>query len=57
MAYRDTLEARHALHAITVSRGGFVTAKQACNAGYQYSHLAYHVHSGNLSDPAAVYIG
>src|ERR1700722_1065912 len=48
MTYRDTLEARHALHAIAVSQGGFFTAKQACDAGYQYSHLAYHVHSGNF---------
>jgi len=48
MTYRDTLEARHLLHAIALTQGGFFTAKQACDAGYQYSHLAYHVHAGNF---------
>jgi predicted transcriptional regulator of viral defense system len=48
MTYRDTLEARHTLHAVAVTQGGFFTAKQACDAGYQYSHLAYHVQSGNF---------
>src|SRR5258708_1092378 len=52
MAYRDTLKARHTLPAIAVAQGGFFTAKQGCDAGYQYSHLAYHMQSGNFERPA-----
>jgi predicted transcriptional regulator of viral defense system len=48
MAYRDTLEARRALQALAVVQGGYFTAKQALEAGYSYSHLAYHLKSSNF---------
>lgn len=48
MAYRDTLAARQALHAIAARQGGYLTAAQARDAGYGGSHLTYHLGTGQL---------
>ncbi|MDB5357177.1 MAG: hypothetical protein JWN24_3630 [Phycisphaerales bacterium] len=48
MIYRDTQTARRSLHALAASQAGYFTAKQAAQAGYSYSHLAYHLRSGNF---------
>ena len=48
MNYRDTQEAKRALHAVAVTQGGYFTAKQAREAGYSYPHLAYHLKSRNF---------
>jgi predicted transcriptional regulator of viral defense system len=49
MAYRDAQTAYRRLVAVAQRQGGYVTAKQARKAGFDYSHLAYHVGVGNLS--------
>lgn len=48
MAYRDPHHSHRALHAIAVAQGGYFTAKQAADAGYGYTHLAYHLKAGNF---------
>lgn len=48
MAYRPTLPAREALNAVAVRQGGYVTSRQAREAGYGPSHVAYHVETGAL---------
>src|SRR5260221_5020528 len=48
MIYRDTQTARRSLHALAALQAGYFTAKQAAQAGYSYSHLAYHLRSGNF---------
>jgi len=48
MKYRDTHESLKALYALAATQGGYFTAKQAAAAGYDYSHLAYHVEAGNF---------
>jgi len=48
MKYRDTQESLKAIYAIAVTQGGYFTAKQAAQAGYQYPHLAYHLQAGNF---------
>ena len=41
-------ETRRQLLAIAVEQGGYFTAKQARDAGYDYPHLDYHVSCGNF---------
>lgn len=48
MKYRDTHESLKALYALAATQGGYFTAKQAAAAGYDYSHLAYHLEAGNF---------
>lgn len=48
MAYRDTHESLKALYAVAATQGGYFTAKQAAAAGYNYSHLVYHLQAGNF---------
>jgi len=48
MRYRDTHASLKAIYAVAVSQGGYFTAKQAASAGYDYSHLAYHLQAGNF---------
>src|SRR5687768_11163993 len=48
MKYRGAQEARHALHAVAATQGGYFTSAQAREAGYSYPHLAYHVRTGNF---------
>jgi predicted transcriptional regulator of viral defense system len=48
MPYRDPHQSHRALHAIAVTQGGYFTAKQAAEAGYGYTHLAYHLKAGNF---------
>ena len=48
MVYRDTQESLRAIYAIAVTQGGCFTAKQAAEAGYDYSHLVYHLQAGNF---------
>src|SRR5689334_19100432 len=48
MTYRDAQTAWRRLVAVAQRQGGYVTAKQARRAGFDYSHLAYHAGAGNL---------
>jgi predicted transcriptional regulator of viral defense system len=48
MKYRDTHESLRALYALAAVQGGYFTAKQAAASGYDYPHLAYHLHAGNF---------
>jgi predicted transcriptional regulator of viral defense system len=48
MPYRNSQKAWRALVAEAQVQGGYVTAKQARAAGFDYSHLAYHVSAGNI---------
>ena len=48
MAYRDTHESLRTLYALAATQGGYFTAKQAAEAGYDYAHLAYHLRTGNF---------
>jgi predicted transcriptional regulator of viral defense system len=45
---RSTLEAARTLAAVAHDQGGYFTAKQARQAGYDYPHLDYHVAAGNF---------
>jgi len=45
---RSSREASRLLFATAVEQGGYFTAKQAKEAGYDYSHLDYHVAAGNF---------
>jgi predicted transcriptional regulator of viral defense system len=48
MPYRNAQDAWRALVAEAQLQGGYVTAKQSQAAGFDYSHLAYHVAAGNI---------
>lgn len=48
MAYRDTQQALRALTAVAAAQGGYFTAQQAEQAGYDFNHLTYHVNRGNF---------
>lgn len=48
MAYHDSKSALRALTEVAVTQGGFFTAKQAENAGYDAQHLSYHLKAGNF---------
>src|ERR1700736_6460129 len=45
---RSTREANRHLRSIALEQGGYFTAKQAQEAGYDYPHLDYHVSCGNF---------
>jgi predicted transcriptional regulator of viral defense system len=46
---RSPREASRRLLAIALEQGGYFTAKQAREAGYDYPHLDYHVSCGNFT--------
>ncbi|MHC4844955.1 MAG: type IV toxin-antitoxin system AbiEi family antitoxin domain-containing protein [Planctomycetota bacterium] len=48
MPYRNAQKAYQALVAVAQLQGGYVTAKQARAAGFDYSHLTYHRQAGNI---------
>ncbi|MBX3412561.1 MAG: type IV toxin-antitoxin system AbiEi family antitoxin domain-containing protein [Pirellulales bacterium] len=48
MPYRPTKATLRKLHAIALNQGGYFTAKQAAEIGYQYPHLDYHLRVGNF---------
>jgi len=48
MEPRSHQSAVHSLYEIANSQGGYVTAKQAIEAGFPRQHMAYHVSVGNL---------
>jgi predicted transcriptional regulator of viral defense system len=48
VTYRDAQVAYRRLIAVAQRQGGYVTAKQARAAGFDYSHLAYHSGVGNF---------
>ena len=48
MAYRDTQQALRALTAVAATQGGYFTAQQAEQAGYDFNHLTYHVSRANF---------
>jgi predicted transcriptional regulator of viral defense system len=45
---RSAREASRQLFSLAVEQGGYFTAKQAREAGYDYPHLDYHVSCGNI---------
>jgi predicted transcriptional regulator of viral defense system len=45
---RSSREAARTLASIASGQGGYFTAKQAHEAGYNYPHLAYHVSTGTF---------
>jgi predicted transcriptional regulator of viral defense system len=49
MVYRDAQTAYRALVAIAQTQGGYFSAKQAQRAGFQASHLSYHLRAGNIT--------
>lgn len=48
MAYRDQKSALRALTAVAATQGGYFTARQAADAGYDAPHLSYHLSAGNF---------
>jgi len=52
MRYRDTQQSLKALYSVAATQGGYFTAKQAAEAGYDYSHLVYHLQAGNFERAA-----
>jgi predicted transcriptional regulator of viral defense system len=52
MRYRDTHKSLKALYAVSATQGGYFTAKQASAAGYDYTHLVYHLRAGNFERAA-----
>lgn len=48
MGYRPTKATLRKLLSIAQGQGGYFTAKQAAEVGYQYPHLDYHVRAGNF---------
>lgn len=48
MSYRDRKSALRAITAIAASQGGYFTAQQAGEVGYDYPHLSYHIAAGNF---------
>ena len=48
MSYRDQKSALRAITAIAASQGGYFTAQQASQVGYDYPHLSYHIAAGNF---------
>ena len=45
---RSSKDAARILFSRALEQGGYFTAKQAREAGYDYPHLDYHVASGNF---------
>ena len=41
-------ETARSLYSKALEQGGYFTAKQANEAGYDYTHLDYHVAAGNF---------
>lgn len=48
MPYRDAKAALRALTAVASSQGGYFTARQAEEVGYDAPHLSYHLSAGNF---------
>jgi len=48
MPHHDSRAAIRALTEVASSQGGYVTAKQAAEIGYAYTHLSYHFSVGNF---------
>ncbi len=48
MPYRDTKTALRTLTEVAASQGGYFTARQAEDAGYDAPHLSYHLSAGNF---------
>jgi len=48
MGYRDTKAALRSLAGLAAPQGGYFTAAQAMQIGYDRSHLSYHVSRGNF---------
>jgi predicted transcriptional regulator of viral defense system len=45
---RSTRETARILFSLAISQGGYFTAKQAKEAGYDYPHIEYHTTAGNF---------
>jgi len=48
MGYRDQKSALRGLTEVAASQGGYFTARQAEDAGYDAPHLTYHLSAGNF---------
>lgn len=48
MTYRSQKDALRSLTVLAASQGGYFTAKQAEEAGYDFPHLVYHLKAGNF---------
>ncbi|TVQ62834.1 MAG: hypothetical protein EA378_03200 [Phycisphaerales bacterium] len=48
MGYRDQKSALRSLTEVAASQGGYFTARQAEDAGYDAPHLTYHLSAGNF---------
>ena len=48
MPYRSQKNALRSLTALAATQGGYFTAKQAEEAGYDFPHLVYHLKAGNF---------
>ncbi|GJQ28338.1 MAG: hypothetical protein HBSAPP03_02220 [Phycisphaerae bacterium] len=48
MTYRSQKDALRSLTALAATQGGYFTAKQAEEAGYDFPHLVYHLKAGNF---------
>ncbi len=48
MPYRSQKNAARSLTSLAATQGGYFTAKQAQQMGYDFSHLSYHVAAGNF---------
>lgn len=48
MTYRSQKDALRSLTALAAAQGGYFTAKQAEEAGYDFPHLVYHLKAGNF---------
>jgi len=48
MAYHNSKSALRTLTEVATTQGGYFTAKQAENAGYDSQHLSYHLRAGNF---------
>lgn len=48
MGYRDQKSAFRSLTEVAASQGGYFTARQAEDAGYDAPHLTYHLSAGNF---------
>ena len=52
MQYRDSQKTLKAIYAVATTQGGYFTTKQAAAAGYEPSHLVYHLQVGNFERTA-----
>ena len=45
---RSSVQARHALHRLASTQGGYFTSRQAAELGYQRQHVYHHIKAGSF---------